>query len=319
MSTMKAVRFEAYGPPSALSLRDVAVPALNPGEVLVRIDAAAVNPSDVKIVSGLFNATTPRTPGRDFAGLVVAGAGQEGREVWGSGAGFGFRRDGAMAQFAVVPAAWLSDKPRTLSMAQAAAVGAPYVAAWSAIVTAGRVEAGQTVLITGALGAVGRAATEIAHWKGAKVISADRSDRPSKADHLIDLRRQELVETARGLTGGRGVDLVLDAVGGELFEPALRTLASGGRQVAITSVGSSRVSFDLADFYHARLQLVGLDTAKLSGEEIALILDAVRGGFEGGHFEPPAVRTWPLDDARAAFEAVAAGTADAKPVLLPAA
>jgi NADPH:quinone reductase-like Zn-dependent oxidoreductase len=90
MPSMRALRFEAYGPPSALSLQDIPVPSLNPGEVLVKVHASAVNPSDVKIVSGLFSAALPSTPGRDFAGTVVAGDTWIGKEVWGSGAGFGF-------------------------------------------------------------------------------------------------------------------------------------------------------------------------------------------------------------------------------------
>ena len=173
---MKALRFAKYGPPSVLSLGDVAAPVLKPGEVLVEVHAAAINPSDVKNVAGTFDATLPRTPGRDYAGVVIEGDGWKGREVWGSGEGLGVTRDGTHAQYLVVPSGWLSQKPSNLTMEQASTAGIPYLAAWSALVDAADIRAGETVLITGALGAVGRAATQIAHWKKAKVIGADRSD-----------------------------------------------------------------------------------------------------------------------------------------------
>ena len=318
MKTMRALRFNAYGPPSSLSLERVPLPELRPGESLVEIHASAVNPSDVKNVAGLFNATLPRVPGRDFAGVVVGGeASWLGKEVWGSGAGFGMTRDGTHAEFVAVPSSWLSEKPPGLSMAQAGAIGVPYLAAWSALVHAGRIQAGETVLITGALGAVGRAATQIAHWKQARVIGADISDQHSDADVFIDTRTKDLPMLVETLTDGKGAHLVLDTVGGPVFEPALRSLGLDGRQIAITSVGSRRVEFDLIDFYHNRQRLIGVDTAKLSGVEIAQIMDALRVGFEAGALKPPILKTWPLPHAIDAYLAVANGAASAKHVLLP--
>jgi len=318
MKTMRALRFNAYGPPSSLSLEQVPLPELRPGESLVEIHASAVNPSDVKNIAGLFNATLPRVPGRDFAGVVVGGeASWLGKEVWGSGAGFGMTRDGTHAEFVAVPSSWLSEKPPGLSMAQAGAIGVPYLAAWSALVHAGRIQAGETVLITGALGAVGRAATQIAHWKQARVIGADISDQHSDADVFIDTRTKDLPMLVETLTDGKGAHLVLDTVGGPVFEPALRSLGLDGRQIAITSVGSRRVEFDLIDFYHNRQRLIGVDTAKLSGVEIAQIMDALRVGFEAGALKPPILKTWPLPHAIDAYLAVANGAASAKHVLLP--
>src|SRR5258707_11061966 len=136
MQTMKALRFETYGPPSVLSLQEISIPDLKPGEILVEVHASAINPSDVKIVSGLFSPTLPRTPGRDYAGVVVSGDRWKGKEVWGNGAGFGVIRDGAHAQYVIVPSDWLSEKPHHLSMEQAASIGVPYITAWSALVDA---------------------------------------------------------------------------------------------------------------------------------------------------------------------------------------
>jgi len=317
MTDMQALRFERYGDPSILEIRTLPIPEPGPGEALVRVEAAAINPSDVKIVSGVFNAALPRTPGRDFAGIVVKGAGWEGRKVWGSGAGFGFARDGAHADYVLMPITGLAERPAGLTPEQASAVGAPHVAAWSALIDAGRLTAGDVVLVTGALGAVGRAATQIARWKGARVIGADRMAGPSEADLLLDLGTEDLVAGVKAATDGMGVDLALDAVGGPLFEPVLRSLRIGGRQVAITSTVTPRVEFDLTDFYHNKLELIGVDTAKLGVADIAAILEALRPGFDSGALKPPAVRVWPLADAVQAYRAVAAGDVSAKQILVP--
>lgn len=317
MKTMKALRFEIYGPPSVLSFQELSIPDLKPGQALVEVHASAVNPSDVKNVAGVFNASLPRVPGRDYAGVVAAGEGWTGKEVWGTGVGFGLTRDGADAEYVVADLDSLSEKPAHLSMAEASTVGVPYLTAWSALVDTAEIQTGETVLITGALGGVGRAATQIAHWKKAKVIGADRHDGASDADAFVNLQSKELVDEVTALTEGRGVDLVLDAVGGPLFEPCSRSLRAGGRQVAIASVGNGRVAFNLVDFYHNSRRLIGLDTRKLTGAQIAKIMDKLRAGFDDGHLRPSPVQTWTLDRGIEAYAAVEKGRASSKQVLLP--
>ncbi|MGD0846430.1 quinone oxidoreductase family protein [Bradyrhizobium sp.] len=317
MTTMKALRFGKYGPPSVLSIQELPVPDIKMGEALVELHASAINPSDVKNVAGAFKAALPRIPGRDFAGVVVAGDGWKGREVWGSGAGFGVWRDGTHAQYVVVSADGLSEKPAHLSMEEASTVGVPYLAAWSGLVDAANIQAGETVLITGALGAVGRAATQIAHWKKAKVIGADISDKPSDVDVFVNTKAKELPVEVKALTNGKGADLVFDAVGGPMFEPCLKSLRLGGRQVAITSIGNGRVEFSLIDFYHNRLHLMGVDTVKLTGPAIAGIMDQLRAGFEGGHLRTSPVQKWSLDQATDAYTAVEEGIGLNKHVFLP--
>jgi NADPH:quinone reductase len=317
MTTMKALRFEKYGSPSVLSIQELQVPDLKPGEALVELHASAINPSDVKNVAGVFKASLPRIPGRDFAGVVVAGEGLKGKEVWGSGAGFGVSRDGTHAQYVVVSADALSEKPAQLSMEEASAVGVPYLAAWSGLVDAANIQAGETVLITGALGAVGRAATQIAHWKKAKVIGADVSDKPSDVDVFINTRAKELPVEVKALTNSRGADLVFDAVGGPMFEPCLKSLRPGGRQVAITSIGDGRVEFNLVDFYHNLLRLTGVDTLKLTGSAIAKIMDELRAGFEDGYLRTSPVQSWSLDQAIDAYTAVENAATLDKHVFLP--
>jgi NADPH2:quinone reductase len=317
MTTMKALRFDKYGPPSVLSIEELRLPNLKAGEVLVELHASAINPSDVKNVAGAFKAPLPRIPGRDFAGVVVAGDGWKGKQVWGSGAGFGIWHDGTHAQYIAANLDGLSEKPASLSMAQASAVGVPYLAAWSGLVDAANIQAGETVLITGVLGAVGRAATQIAHWKKAKVIGADIFDKPTEADVFIHTKTKELPAEVRALTNGKGADLVFDAVGGPMFETCLRSLRLGGRQLAITSIGNGRVEFSLVDFYHHRQHLIGVDTVKLTDPEIANIMDKLRTGFAEGYLRPSTIQSWSLDQAVAAYSAVAQGGSSDKHVFLP--
>ena len=316
MTKMKALRFKKYGPPSVLSIEKVYVPELKPGEVLVDLRASAINPSDVKNIAGVFKASLPRIPGRDYAGVVVAGDGWKGKEVWGSGAGFGVSRDGTHAQYVVVGSDGLSEKPSNLSMEEASAVGVPYLAAWSGLVHAAGIQAEEIVLVTGALGAVGRAAIQIAHWKKAKVIGADILSNPADADVFINTKSSDLPKEVKGLTDGKGADLAFDAVGGQMFEPSLKSLRSGGRQVAITSIGNGRVEFSLVDFYHNSLSLIGVDTMKLTGPGIAKIMDELRVGFEDGYLRPLPVQTWSLDQGIEAYTAVEKGAGSNKHVFL---
>jgi NADPH:quinone reductase len=317
MKTMQALCFDKYGPPSVLRLTDMSVREPGPGDVLVQVQASAVNPSDVKNVAGAFHTPLPRIPGRDYSGTVVAGsASWQGKEVWGSGPAFGVARDGAHAQFVLVPIEGLSKKPSSLSMTEAATVGVPYLAAWSSLVDAAGIHSGETILVTGALGAVGRAATQIAHWKGARVIGADIKEGPSDADQLISAGN-DLAEKVKSLTQGAGVDVVLDCVGGPMFEPALNSLRRGGRQVAITSVGRRRVEFDLIDFYHGLRTLIGVDTMQLTAREIARIMDQLCVGFDAGHLKLSPATTWALSRAVEAYTAVESGSSSTKQVLLP--
>jgi NADPH:quinone reductase len=319
MNTMHALRFGKYGPPSVLILTDLPVPEPAPGEVRIQVRASGVNPSDVKNVAGAFHATLPRVPGRDYAGIVVAGNGRWlGKEVWGTGPGFGVTRDGAHAQFVLVPIEGLSEKPARLTMTEAATIGVPYVAAWASLVDTADIRAGETLLVTGVSGAVGRAATQIAHWKGAKVIGADLIPGASEADHfLLAAAGKDLAVEVKSLTRESGADVVLDCVGGPMFEPALSSLRRGGRQIAITSVGERRVEFDLVDFYHEERRLFGVDTLKLTAPRIAGIMDQLREGFDKGLLKPPPVTTWPLARGIDAFVTVQNGGTTSKSVLLP--
>src|SRR5580700_744762 len=117
---MKALRFSEFGSPSVLRIDQVPMPEPREGESLIQVKAAAINPSDIGNVAGRFKHTTlPRTPGRDFAGIVVKGGHREGEQVWGSSPKLGIVQDGSHAEYVVVPAETLTPKPKMLSVEQA--------------------------------------------------------------------------------------------------------------------------------------------------------------------------------------------------------
>jgi NADPH2:quinone reductase len=316
-NTMKALRFAEFGPPSVLRIEEVAIPEPRQGEALIRVKAAAINPSDIGDVAGRFKKTTlPRTPGRDFAGVVVNGNQPGGREVWGSAPDLGIVRDGSHAEYVVVSTDTLSLKPKSLSFAQAAAIGVPYITAWASVVNAAQIQPGETILIVGAGGAVGQAATQIANWKKARVIGADiTSDPIPGTEAVVNTNNDDLRERVLELTAGKGVNAVFNTVGGPLFEPALQSLAFGGRQVVIASPGNPRVTFSLVDFYHNFSRLLGVDSYGLTPQQVAEIAEELQAGFESGALKPPPVEVVPFEKAVDAYTRVAARQAKAKLVL----
>jgi NADPH:quinone reductase-like Zn-dependent oxidoreductase len=313
---MKALRFAEFGPPSVLRIEEVPIPEPGDGEALIQVKAAGINPSDIGNVAGRFKHTTlPRTPGRDFAGIAIKGT-HEGEEVWGSSPTLGNFHDGSHAEYVVVPAETVSLKPKSLSVTQAGSIGVPYITAWASVVSAAQIQAGETMLIVGARGAVGQAATQIANWKKARVIGADiTSDPIPGTESVVNTKTEDLRGRVLELTAGRGVDAVLDTVGGPMFEPALRSLRLGGRQVAISSAGEARVSFSLIDFYHNFSRLLGVDTYGLTPRQAGQIADELRPGFEAGVLQPPPVEIVPFEKAVDAYSLVAARHATVKQVI----
>jgi NADPH:quinone reductase len=236
--------------------------------------------------------------------------------VWSSGPGLGVTRDGAQAEYVTLPEEALSLKPRTLSLEQAATIGVPFITAWFALERAAQLQPGETILIIGITGAVGQAAMQIANWRKSRVLGAARNSNPIPgAVSVINTKTDDLRKRVFELTEGKGVDAVLDAVGGPMFEPALGCLRIGGRQVAITSTGDRRVSFDLVDFYHNESRLIGVDSMKFSPYDVSVIAGELRQGFEANALRTPAVEAVPFQNAIEAYERVATGTARAKQVL----
>ena len=291
---MRAIQITQFGDPNDVRIRDVATPSPAPGEVLVKIEAAGVNPSDAVNIRGGFPKTTlPRIIGRDFAGTLVQGPDDlTGVNVWGSGGELGFTRDGSHAEYLVVPASDVTPRPKNLTPAQAAAAGLPFVTAFLTLADRGGLQSGEWVLISGAHGAVGGAAVQVATWLGAHVVAFDRPE--------FDAGKvNDAVATA---TQGRGVDLALNVVGASIFGQLLQSLAIRGRMVIISKIGGKGVNLDLFDLYRRQLTIIGVDSAQAPADQCARVLDRLRPGFESGALQPPRVDAQiPLDRAAEAY------------------
>src|SRR3954464_10547792 len=295
-------------------------------ELLIQVKAAAVNPSDVKAATGLMPyAVFPRTPGRDYAGIVIDGpADWIGRDVFGSSGDLGIRRDGTHATHLAIEAEAVVDKPRTISWEEAAGIGVPFVTAMEGLRRAGLPRPDETVLVMGVKGKVGQAAVQIASWNGARVIGVARRSEPYEGHanakvEMIDASATDVASRVRELTGGKGADIVYNTVGDPYFEAAHQSLALRGRQILIAAVGRI-VQFDILEFYRGQHTYVGIDTLGLSSVATAAVLRELVPGFASGHLNPFPIRPnaiYPLEQAKAAFVAVAGSSRD-RVILRPA-
>jgi NADPH:quinone reductase len=295
-------------------------------EVLIEIKSAAVNPSDVKAATGLMPyAVFPRTPGRDYAGLVIDGpAGWIGREVFGSSGDLGIRRDGTHATHLAVEADAVVEKPAGLSWDETAGIGVPFVTAMEGLRRAGMPTKAETVLVMGVNGKVGQAATQIASWRGARVIGVARKSEPyeghtSSKVEVIDASAADVAARVLELTGGKGADIVFNTVGDPYFQAAHQSLALRGRQILIATI-ERIVPFNILEFYRGQHTYVGIDTLGLSSTATGAVLRELGPGFAGGHLKPFPIRPsaiYSLEDTKSAFLAVAGSSRD-RVILRPA-
>ena len=288
-------------------------------DVLIEVRAAAVNPSDVKAATGLMAyAVFPRTPGRDYAGVVIDGpADAIGREVFGSSGDLGIRRDGTHASHLVVELEAVVEKPNSVSWEAAAGIGVPFVTAMEGFRRAGVPKAGETVVIMGVNGKVGQAATQIATWHGARVIGVVRKSEPYEGHanatiEVIDASATDVAARVRELTDGKGANIVFNTVGDPYFQAAHKSLALRGRQILIAAVNPV-VQFNILEFYRGQHAYVGIDTLGLSSIASGDVLRELAPGFASGHLKsfrinPAAI--FSLEDARHAFVAVAGSSRD---------
>lgn len=291
----RAASAEALG--LRLVERDIAPP---PGHALIEVVAAGVNPSDVKAAMGAMpKAVFPRTPGRDFAGRVVAGPAEWlGRAVWGSGGDIGITRDGSHARHLVLPVEALFAAPANLSLHQAAAIGVPFVTAAVGFAEAGGLRPGMRVVVFGANGRVGQAACQIAAAAGAHVTGVVR-------------REAALADVPAGATlaaTGRA-DIVFNTVGSAVFAAANAAMGHGATQILIATQ-SRAVDFDILAFYRGRHRFIGVDTLALDATATGAVLETLRPGFEAGTLRPYALdpaAIFPLTRADEAYRLVHAG------------
>lgn len=313
---MRALRFSSLGDLGSLKLMDLPEPEAAAGEALIQVHAAGLNPSDVKNVLGRFPYTTlPRTPGRDFAGTVVAGPSEwVGRDVWGTAPDVGFTRDGSHADFMTLPTAALVEKPKGLSFAQAASCGVPYITAWDALERSG-VAAGTRVVVIGAGGSVGGAALAMAKARGADAIAAVR--KPQQADLLARegfrtmlLESEVAFEQAMREAFPGGAEAVFDTTGFWL-PAAIKVLAPFGRIAVIAAPVDGHVRVPVLDLYRKGGSIAGVNSLLHNVAATSRIIARITTEFESGRLAPPKQPAEnAFDAAIASYEAVNAGATD---------
>ncbi len=327
---MKAVVFHEHGGPEKLQYEDRPDPQIKPDEVLVRVKACALNHLDIWVRQGIpaSQIPLPHISGCDVAGQVERVGGEVkdakvGQKVFispGLNCGkceqcraghdnlcpsfgvLGAKTDGGYAEFVAVPGRNVLPIPGTLSFEQAAAFPLVTVTAWHMIVTLARLHKGETALIMGAGSGVGSMAIQIAKSTGAKVITTVGSkDKVKKAlvigaDEVINHETDDVAKRVLELTGGYGVDVVIEHIGPQVWDQCLKSLAKGGRLVTCGATTGGEAKLDLRYLFSRSLTLKG----SYMGTKAELLEAAKLVG--AGKLKPVIDQTYPLKDARAAQE-----------------
>jgi len=269
---MKAILVEAFdGPELRVVHAEVAEPAIGPGQIRIRVQAAAVSFVDTLIATGRYQLrpALPFSPGSEFAGIVVAKAPDAGPLALGTPVVVS-QFTGGWAEFAVVPAAAAIPVPPGIGLEVAAGFYVNYMTALFALRQRGGLEAGETLLVLGAAGGVGSAAIELGKLLGATVI-ATASTAEKRAYALsrgasiaLDPRAPDLREQLKAASNGRGADVIVDPVGGDLSERAFRAIAPGGRHLVIGFASGNIPSLPLNLPLLKGADIRGVDLAKLA-------------------------------------------------------
>ncbi len=249
---MKIWRFHQFGPIKNLQIEDVPDPEPGPGEALVRVAYAALNPADRYLVSGKYPrpGKPPFAVGRDGSGIIEkVGAGSRfkpGDAVVLLRSEIGVQRDGTLAELVVVPEVSLAPLPAGWSMEEGAAGPLVLLTAWQALMTEGQLQPGQTVLVTGASGGVGTAALMLAKSHGARVVALSRSDRKRArllelgADFAFDPDDPDLVKVVQAALGGGRCDVVVENLGGPYLQKSIYLTGFKGRICVVACWPDSR-------------------------------------------------------------------------------
>jgi NADPH2:quinone reductase len=324
---MTVVEIATSGGPEVLRPALRPVPRPGPGEVLVRVAAAGVNRPDVLQRQGKY-APPPGAsdiPGLEIAGRIVAvgdGAGQwhEGDAVTALVAGGGY------AEYCLAPGPQCLPIPRGLDPVTAAAIPETFFTVWTNVFERGRLSPGETLLVHGGTSGIGTTAIQMARCFGARVFATAGSAekcaacRSLGAEDAFDRTREDFVVKVREATGGRGVDVVLDMVGGDYLPRNLAVLAPEGRLVQIALIGGALARIDLHQVMQKRLTITGSTLRPRSVAEKGAIARALQEQvwphLEAGRLRPVVQATFPLSDAAAAHRLLEANQHVGKIVLV---
>jgi NADPH:quinone reductase-like Zn-dependent oxidoreductase len=343
---MKVAWFHKFGGPEVLVHEEAPKPAPKPGEALVRVRAVGINHVDLDHRAGTSRIplTFPHILGREFAGEVAALNGdapgfKEGDRVWVTCrvpcrkcelclAGrdnlclkegyFGLDIPGGYAEYVTVPIANLNALPSQVSFENAAAAQIAFGTAWHVLINRGGLQAGQTVLIQAAGSGIGSAAVQVAKLAGAAMIittaSSEKKLEQAKAlgaSHLINYSREKFADKVMALTGGRGVDVVMEHIGGEVFTESLKCLARGAIIVTVGAHAGEVVQFDIIPFFRRELRLAGSKNASVL--ELRKVMQLVADG----KLKPVVHQALPLEQAAEGHRVVDSRDFFGKVVLLP--
>jgi NADPH2:quinone reductase len=327
---MRALVVAEHGPLENLKLGELPDPVPKPGEVLVDIRAASVNFPDLLVIAGTYQKLPQRpfAPGKDFSGVVAAvGAGVDdlkpGDRVMAQA------EYGAYAAKAAVPAGQCSVMPDRMTFAEAAAIGLVYTTAHLALVERAGLKAGDKVLVNGAAGGVGLAAVQLAKAKGATVVASVSTEEKAKvaraagADFVVRTDVPDLRESFRkqvfDAVGPKGVDIIVDPVGGDVFDASLRAIAWGGRLV-IVGFAAGRIPEVKAGLLLVKnISLVGLQASDYRDRDKAklrAVHQDIFALYSAGKVKPLITGTFPLAQYREALRVVQARKVLGKVVIM---
>ena len=326
--TMRVVEIIEPGPPEALRIGTRPVPAPGAGEVSIRVAAAGVNRADTMQRKGNY----PPPPGAsDILGLEVSGTvaavGQGVSDLAVGDEVCALLTGGGYAEYCLAPAPQCLPIPAGVSLIDAAALPEAYATVWTNVIDRGRLEEGESLLVHGGSSGIGTVAIQLARLFGARVFAT--AGTPAKcaacvalgAERAIDYRAEDFVAVLHEATGGRGVDLVLDMVGGAYLERNLATLAIEGRLVIIALMEGARAELDLARLMSRRLTVTGATLRARSVEQKAEIMTALRARvwpwFASDELRPIVHATYSLADAAEAHRVMESSVHIGKLLLVP--
>ena len=322
---MRAVLCTGYGSHTELVLDEVADPTPGPGQVLIDVHAASLNFPDLLVIRGeyQFKPEPPFVPGAEAAGVVAAlGEGVTRFAVGQRVTSFGVA--GAFAEQRVADVGMVVPIPEQISFETAAAMTMAYGTSYHALVQRGRLGSDETLLVLGAAGGVGSTAVEVGKVLGATVIAAASSDekldfcRSIGADHTINYLTEDLRSRVKEITGGLGADVIYDPVGGDLAEPAFRSIAWGGRYLVIGFAAGDVPAIPLNLPLLKVASIVGVFFGSFSGKQpeiAAANLEEISRMIVAGELKPPITETFPLESVIEAFELMASRKAMGKMVI----
>lgn len=306
---MKAIQVQSIGGPEVLHLIDLPTPVPGPDDVLIETTSAGLNYADIMMRRGLYvgGPKPPFIPGFEAAGQVAA-VGEKVQHFEVGQRVVAMTGIGSYAQFVCVSAPRVIPLPDIVSFDEGAAFPAQFFTAYFCLRNCGRLEAGNSVLIHAAAGGVGTAAIQLAKQMGATIFATASSDEKLElitklgADHAINYRSQDFAEVIKDVTRGKGVDVILESVGGEVYEKSQHSLATMGRLVVFGCASGVAGRTDPIDLLFRNKSIVGFHLGRYTADASAMkkAIDYMFPLWHQGKIKPIVGRTFPLNQAAGA-------------------